>query len=100
MGSGSLAAMAILESKFRDDMSVEDGANLVAEAIRAGVMNDLGSGGNVDIIIMTKDGKADHRRAFLTPSPRTYANPKAYVFPHGTTPLLVECNKAGEAMTD
>jgi 20S proteasome subunit beta 2 len=100
MGSGSLAAMSVLESKFKDNMTTEEGANLVAEAIRSGVMNDLGSGGNVDIIIMTRDGKADHRRAFLSPSPRTYVNPKPYVFPHGTTPLLVEVNKHGEMMTD
>ena len=82
-------------------MTTEEGAQLVASAIQAGVMNDLGSGGNVDIIIMTRDGMADHRRAFRTPCPRVYANPKAYVFPHGTTPLLVEVNKAGvEVMAD
>jgi 20S proteasome subunit beta 2 len=101
MGSGSLAAMAVLESKFKDNLSTEEGAQLVAEAIRSGVMNDLGSGGNVDIIIMTRDGNADHKRAFLSPSPRTYTNPKPYIFPHGTTPILVEVNKDGsEMMTD
>jgi len=98
MGSGSLAAMAVLESKFKDNMTTEEGARLVAEAIQSGVMNDLGSGGNVDIIIMTRDGKAEHKRAFLSPSPRVYTNPKPYVFPHGTTPLLVECGKDGESM--
>lgn len=102
MGSGSLAAMAVLESKFKDNLSTEEGARLVAEAIRSGVMNDLGSGGNVDIIIMTRDGKAEHKRAVLSPSPRVYTNPKPYVFAHGTTPILVECGKDGESlmMTD
>lgn len=102
MGSGSLAAMSVLESRFRDNMTTEEGADLVASAIQAGVMNDLGSGGNVDIIIMTRDGKkADHRRAFRTPCPRTYVNPKQYIFPHGTTPLLVQVTKDGqEMMTD
>lgn len=98
MGSGSLAAMSVLESGFKDNLTTVEGAKLVAEAIRAGVMNDLGSGGNVDIIIMSRDGKAEHKRAFMSPSPRVYTNPKAYVFPHGTTPVLVEVTKEGESM--
>merc|ERR1711957_515 len=44
MGSGSLAAMAVLESEYNEDMSVEEGKALVAKAIRAGIFNDLGSG--------------------------------------------------------
>merc|ERR1712118_250083 len=33
MGSGSLAAMAILESEYREDMTIEEGKELVAKAI-------------------------------------------------------------------
>merc|ERR1719203_431103 len=56
MGSGSLAAMSVLESEYREDLSVEDGKKLVAKAIRAGIFNDLGSGGNVDVCVITKEG--------------------------------------------
>merc|ERR1712066_54403 len=56
MGSGSLAAMAILESEYKEDMTIEEGKNLVAKAIRGGIFNDLGSGGNVDVCVITKDG--------------------------------------------
>lgn len=52
MGSGSLNAMAVLESGYKDDMTEEEGVELVAAAIRAGVFNDLGSGSNVDITII------------------------------------------------
>merc|ERR1711998_716338 len=45
MGSGSLAAMSILESEYKADMTVDEGVALVAKAIRAGIFNDLGSGG-------------------------------------------------------
>merc|ERR1719356_1448428 len=55
MGSGSLAAMAILESEYKDDMTTEEGKKLIAKAIRAGIFNDLGSGGNVDVCVITKD---------------------------------------------
>ena len=52
MGSGSLAAMAVLESGFADDLSETAAVELVAAAIRAGIFNDLGSGSNVDITVI------------------------------------------------
>ena len=52
MGSGSLAAMAVLESGFADDLSEADAVALVAAAIRAGIFNDLGSGSNVDVTVI------------------------------------------------
>ena len=52
MGSGSLAAMAVLESGFKDGLSEAEATALVAAAIRAGIFNDLGSGSNVDITVI------------------------------------------------
>lgn len=42
MGSGSLAAVSILESKYRDDLSIEEGKSIVVEAVEAGIIHDLG----------------------------------------------------------
>ena len=55
MGSGSLAAVSILETKFRDNLELEDAKNLAIEAISAGIEHDLGSGSNVDVCVITKD---------------------------------------------
>ena len=55
MGSGSLAAMAVFEDRFKPDLSEEEAKELVAEAIRSGIFNDLGSGSNVDLCVITKD---------------------------------------------
>jgi len=52
MGSGSLAAMAVLECGFKDDMTEQEAVDLVAAAIRAGIFNDLGSGSNVDVTVI------------------------------------------------
>ena len=52
MGSGSLAAMSVLESGFKDDMTEDECVRLVADAVRAGIFNDLGSGSNVDITVL------------------------------------------------
>jgi 20S proteasome subunit beta 2 len=54
MGSGSLAATSILETGYKDNMTQEEAIELVKNAIEAGIFNDLGSGSNVDIFIITK----------------------------------------------
>ena len=54
MGSGSLAAMAIFESGYQDDMTLEQAMNLVESAIMAGINNDLGSGSNVDLTTISR----------------------------------------------
>jgi len=55
MGSGSLAAMAIFESRYTEDLEEEAAITLVRDAIRAGIFNDLGSGSNVDVTVIRKD---------------------------------------------
>lgn len=55
MGSGSYAAMSILESRWKPDMNESDAKELVADAITAGIMNDLGSGSNVDLCVIRKN---------------------------------------------
>lgn len=52
LGSGSLAAMGVLECDFRVGMEKEEAMDLVCRAVLGGVWNDLGSGGSVDLVIM------------------------------------------------
>jgi len=87
MGSGSLAAMAVFEANYKTGMEKEDAIKLVHAAICAGIFNDLGSGGNVDIVVITKDGP-EVLRNFAKPNPRKFRREKAYEFPKGTTPVL------------
>jgi 20S proteasome subunit beta 2 len=42
MGSGSLAAMAVMEIGFKDGMTEAEGLELCSEAITAGIIHDLG----------------------------------------------------------
>lgn len=55
MGSGSLAAMAVFESRYVEDLEEAAAVELVKDAIRAGIFNDLGSGSNVDITVIRKE---------------------------------------------
>jgi 20S proteasome subunit beta 2 len=88
MGSGSLAAMSIFETQWEPNMSREGAIKLAAEAIKAGIFNDLGSGSNVDVCVITED-KTTLMRNFIKPNEREKKQ-RSYVFKRGTTAVLKE----------
>jgi 20S proteasome subunit beta 2 len=88
MGSGSLAAMAVFESGYKIDMTREEAMKLVREAICAGIFNDLGSGSNVDLCVITK-GKVDYMRSEFTPNKKGVRQ-QQYKYPIGTTKVIEE----------
>ena len=69
MGSGTLAAIAVLEHGWSPTLELDEGKQLVREAISAGVFNDLGSGSNIDLCVITPDG-AEHLRTETIASER------------------------------
>jgi 20S proteasome subunit beta 2 len=87
MGSGSLAAMSIFESRWKPNMSFEEARDLVADAIRAGIFNDLGSGSNVDLTAILVDGTVKVMRNFDKPNPKPPMN-LDYSYKPGTTAVL------------
>uniref|UniRef100_A0A8C7AK36 proteasome endopeptidase complex n=1 Tax=Neovison vison TaxID=452646 RepID=A0A8C7AK36_NEOVI len=88
MGSGSLAAMAVFEDKFRPDMEEEDAKKLVSEAIAAGIFNDLGSGSNIDLCVISKS-KLDFLRPYSVPNKKGTRFGR-YRCEKGTTAVLTE----------
>lgn len=58
----------------------------MSDAIQAGIFNDLGSGSNVDVTVLTKDG-AEVLRNHLMPNERP-PKEQSYVFKRGTTAVL------------
>lgn len=91
MGSGSLAAMAVFESHYRDGLSEEEAVEMVNEAIQSGIFNDLGSGGNVDVCVISKTHGTKYLRNYRTPNERKYRAPlPGYRIPKGTTEWLKE----------
>ncbi|CAI4997345.1 CPS_HP_G0127170.mRNA.1.CDS.1 [Saccharomyces cerevisiae] len=89
LGSGSLAAMAVLESHWKQDLTKEEAIKLASDAIQAGIWNDLGSGSNVDVCVMEIGKDAEYLRNYLTPNVRE-SKQKSYKFPRGTTAVLKE----------
>lgn len=58
------------------------------EAISSGIFNDLGSGGNVDITVITADG-VDIKRSYDAPNARKYKRPQPYHFAPGTVRMCL-----------
>nr|CAG8498962.1 2884_t:CDS:2 [Entrophospora candida]CAG8499129.1 2286_t:CDS:2 [Entrophospora candida] len=84
MGSGSLAAMSILESRWEKDLERQDAITLVSDAIEAGIFNDLGSGSSIDITVIEKDNKVEIFQHYASPNQRP-PKEQNYKFKHGTT---------------
>ncbi|BEJ16663.1 hypothetical protein CspHIS471_0600640 [Cutaneotrichosporon sp. HIS471] len=88
MGSGSLNAMAVFEANYKEHMTRQEAIDLVARAIRSGVFNDLGSGSNVDVCVINKNG-TEMLRNYETPNERGIKS-RNYKFRRGTTAWLKE----------
>jgi len=89
MGSGSLAAMSVFESRWKPGMTEEEGKELVADAIRAGVFNDLGSGNSVDLCVIRNDYNVDYIRPYEL-SCKKGEKQGSYRYKKGTTAILTQ----------
>ncbi|XP_056154142.1 proteasome 20S subunit beta 13a [Lampris incognitus] len=88
MGSGYLAALGIMEDRFKPDMEMEEAKELVRDSIHAGIMSDLGSGNNIDICVITRQG-VDYIRPYRESEFKDHRLRK-YKYRPGTTAVLAE----------
>ncbi|KRH92669.1 20S proteasome, regulatory subunit beta type PSMB7/PSMB10/PUP1 [Pseudoloma neurophilia] len=77
MGSGTLAAISVLESHYSPSITNEQACELAANAVKAGILNDLYSGSNVDLVLLdTKTTKVT--RNFMEVSASMTGKPLKY----------------------
>jgi 20S proteasome subunit beta 2 len=88
-GSGSLAAMAIMETRYKDNMTKEEAIDLCVAAIEAGIYHDLGSGSNVDVCIIMR-GKVEFLRNLKHDNFKVYSKPGGYHFKPDRVQVLDE----------
>jgi len=93
MGSGTLAAMSVLESRWQPNMEEEDAKQLVRDAIRAGIFNDMGSGSNVDLVVVKEKDNVQYLRGF-DPANVKGVRTQKYGFKKGSTGVLTEKMRA------
>eukprot|EP00294_Goniomonas_avonlea_P016664 CAMPEP_0114555100 /NCGR_PEP_ID=MMETSP0114-20121206/8571_1 /TAXON_ID=31324 /ORGANISM="Goniomonas sp, Strain m" /LENGTH=324 /DNA_ID=CAMNT_0001740207 /DNA_START=45 /DNA_END=1018 /DNA_ORIENTATION=+ len=89
MGSGSLAAISVLESSYRENMEEEEAVALMRQAIAAGIFNDLGSGSNCDITVIKK-GEVKRFRNIDKAEPKYRSKAGSFKFARGNTAFLNE----------
>ncbi|EGR34800.1 proteasome subunit beta type 7-a precursor, putative [Ichthyophthirius multifiliis] len=98
MGSGCLAAISVIESKYKDNLEEQEAINLVREAIEAGIVYDLGSGSNVDICVIKKE-KVNLMRNYRTDNQRLNEQFK-YKNLKNNTPYIRQFNVQLEKVVD
>lgn len=54
-GSGSPFAYGVLEDRYRENMSTEEGIELAVRALHNAMKRDSASGENIDVVVITKD---------------------------------------------
>jgi proteasome beta subunit len=55
-GSGSVMVYGVLETLFKNNMSVEEGVKLATKSINAAIQRDIASGNGLNIVAITQDG--------------------------------------------
>lgn len=93
-GSGSLAAISVIENGYKEDLTIEQGKQLICKAVFAGILNDQGSGGSVTMCVIPKDMNGLVTPHFAAPSVlgdfrSLYSHPRDAIIPLGAT-LTIE----------
>ena len=92
LGSGSLAAMGIMETTYKDNMTQEEAKAMCIKAIEAGIYHDLGSGSNVDVCVIKK-GKVEMFRNIKSDNYKVFSKPGGYKFNKDRVVILEEYKK-------
>jgi proteasome beta subunit len=59
VGSGQNFSYGVLEAKYKDDLSAEEGKEIVKKAVTSSIIRDMASGNGIDIAVIRKEGKAE-----------------------------------------
>jgi len=89
MGSGTLPAMSVLEGGWKKDLEEADAKQLVRNAIAAGIFNDMGSGSNVDLVVIKANDNVQYLRGYDEANMKGVRRNK-YKYNKGTTEVLSE----------
>jgi len=56
VGSGAEIAIGVLESSYKDGLSLDEGKDLVVRAMKSALARDAASGNGIDLLIISKEG--------------------------------------------
>lgn len=56
VGSGAEIAIGVLENSYRDDLTLDEGKDLIIRAMKSAIARDAASGNGIDLLIISNDG--------------------------------------------
>ncbi|MBN1215945.1 MAG: archaeal proteasome endopeptidase complex subunit beta [Candidatus Lokiarchaeota archaeon] len=56
VGSGQNFSYGVLEAKYKDNLSIQEGKKIAISAVKSSIIRDMASGNGIDIVIINKDG--------------------------------------------
>ncbi|MBD3194753.1 MAG: archaeal proteasome endopeptidase complex subunit beta [Candidatus Lokiarchaeota archaeon] len=59
VGSGQNFSYGVLEAKYKDDLTVEEGKKIIISAIKSSIKRDMASGNGIDIAVIRETGEAE-----------------------------------------
>lgn len=59
VGSGQNYSYGVLEAKYKDDLTKDEGKEIVKTAVKSSIKRDIASGNGVDIVIIKESGLAE-----------------------------------------
>jgi proteasome beta subunit len=59
VGSGQNFSYGVLEAKYKENLTIKEGKDIVIKAITSSIIRDMASGNGIDIAVVKKDGPAE-----------------------------------------
>jgi proteasome beta subunit len=59
VGSGQNFSYGVLEAKYKDGLTIEEGKDIIKKAISSSIIRDMASGNGIDIAVVKQDGPAE-----------------------------------------
>ena len=56
IGSGQNFSYGVLEAKYKDNLTVEEGKEIIRKAVTSSIIRDMASGNGIDIVVIKKEG--------------------------------------------
>lgn len=64
VGSGQNFSYGVLEAKYKDGLTIEQGKDIIKKAVTSSIIRDMASGNGIDIAVVKKEGPAE--REFIS----------------------------------
>ena len=59
VGSGQNFSYGVLEARYKDNLTIEEGKEIVKKAVTSSIIRDMASGNGIDLVIVKKNGPVE-----------------------------------------